>query len=378
MGFVARLFTVGWQPAEVVRQARREGGAIQAALAATAIVAHSSFVSAELIDPRWQRQIDELTSTSVGDARAGAGGWFADWSDHASLAPTDEMMAAFELLVTVRSLPPIEELIPPPGSHSTGKHSPLPGDLSTGDHELLERVRHLLDKAESTEFEAEAEAFTAKAHELITRHAIDVALLADGATSATDEQPVATRIDIDDPYADAKSLLLQIVAEANRCRTVYHERLAFSTALGFSGDLAATELLYTSLLVQAQSALAAAARSAPPGARTRSRSYRSAFLVAYANRIGQRLEQINEHLVDEAVGKGAVLPVLRSREATVADAFAARYPNMASTAVRGGHDPAGWAGGRQAADQAQLTFADLDDAAEDADAHAAEPAALAP
>ena len=46
-------------------------------------------------------------------------------------------------------------------------------------------------------------------------------------------------------------------------------------------DLAAVELLFTSLLVQAQTALMRA-----PGS---SRSYRSSFLFAYAARIGERL-----------------------------------------------------------------------------------------
>ncbi|MEZ5294802.1 MAG: DUF2786 domain-containing protein [Ilumatobacteraceae bacterium] len=304
-GFVARLFTIGWQPVEVVRQARRDGGTHHAVLAATAIVAHRGIAMSEPIDPRWQRQLDEVASCAADRGHNGCSGWFADWSDDNAPLP-NALMMSFELLVTLRSLPPIEELVPPPGSQPTGAHAAPPTDLAADDRALLERVRHLLDKAESTEFEAEAEAFTAKAHELITRHAIDTALLADDVGPNTDEHPVATRVDIDDPYADAKSLLLQIVAEANRCRTVYHERLAFSTVLGFAADLAATELLYTSLLVQAQSALAAAGRNAPPGARTRSRSYRSAFLVAYANRIGQRLDEINQHLVDEAVERGCV------------------------------------------------------------------------
>jgi hypothetical protein len=130
--------------------------------------------------------------------------------------------------------------------------------------------------------------------------------------------------------------------------------------LGFPADLAATELLFTSLLVQGQAALAVAGRSAPPGARTRSRSYRSAFLVAYANRIGQRLAEINDHLVTD-VGGSSALPVLRSREAAVDDAVAARFPELTSSAVRAGYDTAGWAGGRLAADRARLNLADLAD-----------------
>jgi hypothetical protein len=357
---IDRLFRAGWQPAEVMRQARRDGGATHAALTATAIVAMHERWSADVIDPRWQEQIDVIRATAVDGGGVGVHGWLAGWSLAAGSDRRSELMAAFEVLATLRSLPPLEELIPPPGSRGADRPRRATSDLSDDDRRLLDRVRHLLGKAESTEFEAEAEAFTAKAHEPITRHAIDMALLAGTTGHADDERPTSTRVDIDDPYADAKSLLLQIVAGSNRCRTVYHSRLAISTVLGFPADLAATELLFTSLLVQGQAALAVAGRSAPPGARTRSRSYRSAFLVAYANRIGQRLAEINDHLVTD-VGGSSALPVLRSREAAVDDAVAARFPELTSSAVRAGYDTAGWAGGRLAADRARLNLADLAD-----------------
>jgi hypothetical protein len=358
---VARLFAEGWQPAEVVRQARRNGGATHASLVASAIWAHHVRAPAEPVDPRWQRQLDSLASVAVCGINGWNAGWFANWSEFAVAEPMAELMETFAVLVTVRSLPLIDQLIPPPGSRGVGAAGRATDETSDAERRLLDRVRHLLDKAESTEFEAEAEALTAKAHELITRHAIDMALLAGLVDPAADEQPMSVRVAIDDPYADAKSLLLQVVAGANRCRTVFHTQLAFSAVLGFPADVAATELLYTSLLVQAQTALASAARKAPPGARTRSRSYRSAFLVAYANRIGQRLALINEHLVAESDTSGSALPVLRSREAAVEDAVAARFPGLVSSAVRGGDDAAGWVGGHFAADQAQLNFADLTD-----------------
>lgn len=354
---VIRLFADGWQPAEVVRQARRRGGPNHAALVATAVVAHHARSHVEPIDPRWQRQLDALAAVAVTD-ECRPDGWFADWSQLAALGAEAELMETFAVLVTLRSLPPVEQLVPPPGSSPVDRPGGAPHELSDDDHRLLERVRHLLEKAESTEFDAEAEAFTAKAHELITRHAIDTALIAGDAGPIVGDEPTSMRIEIDDPYADAKSLLLQIVAGGNRCRAIFHTDLAFSTVVGYPADLAATELLYTSLLVQAQTALAAAGRNAPPGARTRSRSYRSAFLVAYATRIGQRLDEISEHLVTASDGHAA-LPVLRSRKANVDDAVAARFPHTVSSAVRGGQDAAGWVGGRLAADQARLNAADL-------------------
>jgi hypothetical protein len=45
-----------------------------------------------------------------------------------------------------------------------------PADL---DQRMLDRVRALLAKAESTDFPQEADAFTARAQELMARHRID-------------------------------------------------------------------------------------------------------------------------------------------------------------------------------------------------------------
>jgi len=228
---------------------------------------------------------------------------------------------------------------------------------------VLQRVRALLAKAESTSFEAEATAFTAKAQELMARHAIDAALL-DG-DEAIGEVPVAVRIPVDDPYVDAKSLLLQVVAEHGRCRAVFHASLALSTVMGFATDVNAAEMLFTSLLVQAQTAMGAAAKQAPPGTRTRSRSYRSAFLLAYGQRIGDRLAEINDTVLGEAEAERgmSLVPALRARSAVVDDAVADRFGDLVSLPVRGRYDPAGWAGGRVAADNARLSAADISEQA---------------
>src|SRR4029450_4488655 len=103
------------------------------------------------------------------------------------------------------------------------------------------------------------------------------------------------RIGIDDPYARARVTLLSEVARANRCRAVWSRGLGFATLFGDEGALDAVEVLSTSLLVQATRAMVVARppgtgvgrRAAPSGAATR--SFRQAFPVAYAHRIGERL-----------------------------------------------------------------------------------------
>src|SRR5207249_4905921 len=157
------------------------------------------------------------------------------------------------------------------------------------------RVRALLAKAESTTFPDEADALTAKAQQLMARHAIDRAMLDAGDPADV----VGRRLPVDDPYAGAKSYLLSEVAEASRCRAVWSGSLGFSTVFGFPADVEAVELLHMSLLVQATTAMVAA--GAPPAPRRyRCRAFRQSFLVAFATRIGQRLRDAAAAGVTEA------------------------------------------------------------------------------
>jgi hypothetical protein len=175
-------------------------------------------------------------------------------------------------------------------------HDPLPGralpeqqrDAPTVDERVLTRVRALLAKAESTTFEAEAETFSAGAQALMARHSIDAAMLAASATSGvTAGGPEGRRIGIDRPYEAPKVLLLDVVARANRCRSVWSKDLGFVTLVGFGADLEAAETIFTSLLVQATHAMRIYGRRTTHYGATRTRSFRSSFLTSYAHRIGR-------------------------------------------------------------------------------------------
>jgi hypothetical protein len=134
-----------------------------------------------------------------------------------------------------------------------------------------------------------------------------------------------------------------------------------SSVVGFPSDVASVELLFTSLLVQAQSAMVNAAKTAPPGAQTRSRRFRSSFLRAYAMRIGERLEEINATVLSEAEAEAgmALVPVLEERAHVVDEAFEALFPDIRQRASGSTFDAAGWASGERAADQAKLNPAEL-------------------
>jgi hypothetical protein len=219
------------------------------------------------------------------------------------------------------------------------------------DEKVLARVRGLLAKAESTTFPDEAEALSAKAQELMTRHAFDRALV-DSAPQS--QSATARRIWLDNPYASAKVLLVQSVAKANRCRTMYYSNLGFVTVLGNEVDLRIVELLSTSLLVQATKAMVAKGSQISHSGQSRTRSYRQAFLVAYANRIGERLRGVSEASVAAESEPGRLLPVLAARSKAVDDLFVEMFPRTVSKPVSV-TNAAGWAAGRAAADAAVLS-----------------------
>lgn len=350
---VGAAWNLGWQPRELVRQVRRSADAHALALALVAITADHARRSGSSIDPRWAAQLAALELPSSAPPH-----FVTAWTRTVGLSRPGQVRVVVALLRSLAAVSRIPTLIPPPGAR------PADGTIidltSKVNDPMLDRVRALLAQAESTQYEAEAETFTAKAQELMTRHAIDLAMLSVGARQA--ERPDTIRIAIDDPYVAAKSLLLQFVAESSRCRAVYHERFAVSSVVGFTADLDATETLFTSLLVQAQVAMQGAASSAPPGTNARSRSFRAAFLMSYACRVAERLAEINRYIVAgaEAETGRSIMPVLAARSSVVDAALGELFGRLRSSPIRRGFDAEGWAGGRRAADRARLAAGHLD------------------
>ncbi|MFJ1586052.1 DUF2786 domain-containing protein [Streptomyces sp. NPDC088197] len=246
--------------------------------------------------------------------------------------------ALVELLCLYGRLPRITPLTPGPASAppATGPHS-----------KMLARIRALLAKAESTGFPEEAEALSAKAQHLMARHSIDEALVAaTGAPGAPGRGPGACRIGVDRPYEGAKALLLDAVAAANRCQAVWAADFGFSTVVGFATDLEAVELLYTSLLVQADHALR--------GGTSRSRDFRESFLIGYAGRVRERLAAATrEAQAETATPPADLLPVLAAREVDVRDATRRMFPSTTTSRLKG-RDAEGWRHGEAAADRARF------------------------
>jgi hypothetical protein len=312
-----RLFQGGWQPAELHRVVARLGDPVKAGLVADAAAAYAKRFSE--VDPRWLSQAASLPSLERRPDR---------------ITLLDSSLG---LLMSLRRLPLIEVLLPPPGTVAT---------VAAGsDNRVLERVRALLAKAESTDFPAEAEAYSAKAQELIARHSIEEALTSKDRAEVV---PFARRIGVDHPYESEKANLLDAVARANHCHTVWSPELGFSTVFGFDADIDGVELLYTSLLVQANRAMA---RDEPVKGKARIKAFRRSFLVAYAVRIGERLAKATRH---EIAAVPDLLPVLRSRELKVQEAMQKSFPRTVRSRGSRVDSLEGWESGRAAADEAKL------------------------
>lgn len=217
---------------------------------------------------------------------------------------------------------------------------------------LLARVRALLAKAESTPYEAEALAFTAKAQELMARHAITEAMLGEG---GRDGGPGRRDFALDPPYIDAKAFLLGAIAGVNRCQVVWSREPARAAVFGYPSDLSATELLYTSLLIQATRAIAASGPVRDVTGTSRTRSYRRSYLLGFASRIGERLRAAAASTSDAVEGELGVslVPVFAERADRIRTAVDEAFPRTSSRRVEASNG-GGYVAGRAAADRASL------------------------
>jgi Protein of unknown function (DUF2786) len=171
---VTAAWRQGWQPAELVRQVSRMADDWHAVMVTDLIGAELHRYAAATIDERWNAQLTELGVK----LRPLDAGYLEHWADRAGTARATAVSYALEVLYLLAALPQLARLAPLPGEARSGALAPGRAHPGPADQRMLERVRALLAKAESTEFAAEAEALTARAQELMARHSIDYALLA--------------------------------------------------------------------------------------------------------------------------------------------------------------------------------------------------------
>lgn len=220
--------------------------------------------------------------------------------------------------------------------------------------EVIRKVQALLDEAASTTFAEEAEVFLAKAQELMTREAIDEAILA--ASGRQPAEPVVVQeLVVRGPYASARTSLLAATLRANGCRLVLRSGGRgdrHCTAVGHRSDIAGAVDLYHALTATAIREMHSAA--VPPGEGLR--TFRRSFLLSFAQRIGERLRRSATYAeAAAAAGRPArsVELVLASRAAAVDRALRESFPHL-GTSRTSSSSIAGLHSGRVAADRAAL------------------------
>jgi hypothetical protein len=336
----------GWSPSDLNEIARRKLDSSSVRYVEEAIVIESKRYSVATLHPKWRA---DLAGISAGIESASRAPQMWRWAASNALDRRGGLTAVIGVMKFLGRLPVLEPLLALPGAYR-----PTSTATSGVDEKGLSRVRALLAKAEATEFPDEAEALSAKAQELMSRYSLREAV----ADYDRGRAPLATarRIWIDNPYPTAKASLVQAVGRANRCPVVWAD-LGFVTVVGTETDLDLVELLTTSLLVQANRAMLQAGRRVGSGGQARTRSFRQSFLVAYATRIGERLERTSASVTADIQRDSRLLPVLAANSRAADELTDRLFPSTVPRPVSVSNG-AGWGAGRAAADLACLDVHD--------------------
>ena len=219
------------------------------------------------------------------------------------------------------------------------------------------KIRALLAKADRSDFPEEAEAFRAKALEMIAQAGIEEALVrSSGSTETT--QPESTEIRLDAPYAALKSVLVNEIAQNCGCAAVRLSHPQRVAVFGFPADLKRTELLYTHLLAQMSSDLVAKRPST--GNASRTQAWSRSYITGFINEIGRRLKAANreaqtqQDAPESGASSGSVALALVARDKDVDAALRHRFPRLRQTHVSTGGSAAGAIAGRDSGQRADL------------------------
>jgi hypothetical protein len=256
------------------------------------------------------------------------------------------------------------------------------------DVKILERVQALLDKAENTTFEEEAKAFFAKAQELLSKYALSEFDLKNLNAARINDTTETVGVLISEPNPSAKRALINAIARANgvmvvngtrkRHRTdnnvapfdtytnapfrivssdASHKHFQTVWLSGFSKDIEATLLLYTSMLIQIKSEI----KRAEIPAHVNKHTWSSHFIIAFASEIGTRLNkaarETEQTIVKEAADNGSdLLPILVTRKQRVKETYEATWKGntKSSSASYARTSTTGFAAGRAAGARADI------------------------
>jgi hypothetical protein len=172
-------------------------------------------------------------------------------------------------------------------------------DFEKTKREVAEKVRKLLTQAEDPAVTPEeAQAFTMKAQQLMTKYSIELAMVSDAAHA---DDLVETGWTIESPYATHTVNLVSAVARANDCRAIYSDLPGgrkHIEVVGYPADVDWVQTLSRSLEIQLASALASAARHKPDD--VHGRTFAVGFIQGFNAEINGRLREARRAAVAAA------------------------------------------------------------------------------
>ena len=194
--------------------------------------------------------------------------------------------------------------------------------------DVADKVRKLLAQAEDPAATAEeAQAFTMKAQQLMSKYSIELAMINDAADA---DRLVTHGWTVLGPYASHKVTLISSIARANDCRAIYtdlplgHKRI---DVVGYAADADWVETLSRSLELQLAAALADAARRKPRN--VHGRTFAVGFIQGFVAEVSHRLHDARRQAV--AAAEAARAEDAARRETM--DAFLASTPPAQSVAL---------------------------------------------
>lgn len=164
---------------------------------------------------------------------------------------------------------------------------------------VIDKIRGLLAKAESTEYDEEASALLDKAAELMAKYRIDAALL-EAADPAKADDVIEVRTVSVGTYHVAKGMLAVQLAQTFGAHVTWGSRRPGRRTLNFVGhrsDLDVVEALMTSIELQLDRELLKVKGYDAGDTRTQ----RASFAYGFVRRVGQRLKDHYAKAESEAV-----------------------------------------------------------------------------
>lgn len=229
--------------------------------------------------------------------------------------------------------------------------------------DVVDKIRKLLAKAESTTEERERDLFLAKAQELQDKYAVDITLLA-AAGQIRQEAVVKLRFceERNTPLIKAKRELVAWLCEVNRCKGIMGHRRAYIDVYGHESDAEMVRHLFGSIMLQLQTAMARDERvleMTDMRPQQEMKGWRVSYAHGYVRRVGSRLVQAQQAAQTNATptaGTPGTALVLADRRQAVERHVAEQFGKLRATRYRNeAHaNPHGYQRGDLAGQQADI------------------------